>query len=83
MPAVRQGWKGCGGLRAFALGPSAQPAASCHIQVLTPRLPPFRTHNLSWFLPALHLPPHPVLFSSKFSSTKMVWLAYLFVCLPC
>lgn len=27
------------GLRAFALGPSAQPALSCHIQVLTPSLP--------------------------------------------
>lgn len=31
-----------GGPRAFALGPSAQPFASCHIQVITPKLLPFR-----------------------------------------
>lgn len=71
-----------GGLRAFALGPSAQPADSCHIQVLTPMLPSFMPQSLSLSLPCLHLPPHPVLFSSKFSSTKMVWLVSLFVYLP-
>lgn len=64
-----------GGLRTFALGRSVPLATSCHTQVLTPKLPPFRS------LPCLHLLPRPVLFFSKFSSTKVVCgLVSLFVC---
>lgn len=64
------------GLGAFALGPSAQPAMFYHIQVITPRLPPFRPQNLSLFLPCLHLPPCLVIFI-KVLTAEMVCLPYL------